>query len=195
MYLYSLNPNQQIKMFTSPFAKISKDTERKLTFSLTYMLILAIVVMRYFDRFLINNTTPNGILSFEFAKTVERSQEIVNSWSTLAKIYAGLSLGFDFLFLLIYSLFIALMIHKLNERLWSKKSFHRIGELLIWAIFIAAIFDVVENTCLIKLLIGSPKLYWSTIAYYFALSKFILIAFAMLYIICNSLLLLFKRRS
>lgn len=182
-------------MFASPFAKISQKTEKKLTYSIFYLLLITVVAMRYFDTYLTNKITTNGIISFELAKTLERSQEILDSWTPLAKIFAGLSLGFDFLFLLIYTLFISILIHKLNVRLWVGKSFYRIGEILIWSMFIAAIFDAIENVCLIKLLIGNLKQYWTSLAYYFAAAKFILIIISALYIVTNFLLLLFKKRS
>jgi hypothetical protein len=182
-------------MFTSPFANTSQKTKKKLTFSLFYLLIVSMVTMRYFDTYLINKITPNGIISFEFSKTLERSQEILDSWSPLAKIFAGLSLGYDFFFLLIYALFISLLIHKLNERLWIGKPFYRTGEILIWTMFIVVIFEAVENVCLIKLLTGSSYQYWASVAYYFAAAKFLLISISVLYIISNFFIVLFKKRS
>jgi hypothetical protein len=182
-------------MFTSPFEKITKRTEKKFTYSVLYLLIISLVVMRYFDRFLINEITPHGIISFELAGTLDRAVEIINSWSTLAKTYAGLSLGYDFLFLILYTSFIAILIHKLNQRLWTNKPFYRIGELLIWAMFFAAIFDTVENASLIKLLIGARQQFWVSVAYYFALAKFLLIIVGILYIVVNSIFLLTKKKS
>ena len=110
-------------MFTTPFAKISKRNEKKLTFSIFYLLLITSVVMLYFDTYVTNKTATNGIVSFELAKTLERSQEILDSWTPLAKIFAGIGLGFDFLFLLIYTLFISIIIHKLNVRLWPINHF------------------------------------------------------------------------
>jgi hypothetical protein len=182
-------------MFASPFTKISKKVEKKLTFTLFYLLLISITVMRYFDRFLVNETTEFGIISFELSKTLERALEIMDSWSNLSKTYAGLSLGFDFLFLFIYTLFIALLIHKLNERLWAKKAFYKVGVVLIWTMFFAAIFDIIENVSLIKLLIGGRQQFWVSIGYYFAVVKFILIITAILYIIVNFILFLWKKRS
>jgi hypothetical protein len=182
-------------MLTSPFAKITTKAEQKLTFSLLYLLLISMVVLRYFDRFLVNETTPNGIFSFEFAKTLERSTEIIDSWSALGKTFAGLSLGYDFLFLLIYTLFISLLIHKVNERVWAGKALYKVGEVLIWSMFFTAIFDAVENVALIKLLIGGRDQYWSSIAYYFAIAKFILIGISIIYILYNSVILLLKKRS
>jgi len=151
--------------------------------------------MLYFDRFLVNETAPNGIISLELANTLERSTEIINSWSNLSQTYAGLSLGFDFLFLFIYSLFIALLVHKLNERLWKGVSFYKLGGVLIWSMYLVAIFDIIENVSLIKLLIGGRQQFWVSIAYCFAIVKFILIGVSILYILTNSFILLFKKRS
>lgn len=180
-------------MFISPFAKINSKSQKELLYSLFYILLIVGVAMRYFDTHLTNDTVTNGILSFELAHSLDASIAILDSWSPLAKTYAGLSLGLDFLFLLIYSLFISLIIHMLNQRLWVGKATYKIGETLIWAMFLAAVFDCVENVCLIKLLIGSHKEYWSSIAFYFASVKFIIIGVSLLYIVYNSVLLFFKK--
>lgn len=182
-------------MLTSPFKNITPRVEKKLTFSLFYFLIISAIVLKYFNQSLENEITPYGIFSFELAGTLDRSLEIINSWSPLAKTFAGLSLGYDFLFLLIYTLFISLLIHKVNERLWVGKSFYKIGELLIWSMLITAIFDAVENISLIKLLIGSSQEYWSSIARAFAIAKFILISISILFLIYSAVVLLFKKSS
>ena len=181
-------------MFTSPFKNISTKTDKKDTFSLFYLFIISVVVLKYFNIYLDNVSAPYGIFSFELAGSLDKSVEIINSWSPLAKTFAGLSLGFDFLFLIIYNFLIALLIHKLNERLWVGKSFYKIGELLIWAMFFTAIFDAVENVSLIKLLVGKHEEYWSSIAFSFALAKFIMIGISILYLLSNTIVLLFKKR-
>ena len=180
-------------MFTSPFANITPKTEKKLTFSLIYLLLITILTMQYFNSYLVAPTSTMGIIDFELAKTVERSQEILDGWTPMAKTYAGLSLGFDFLFLLIYTLFISLIIHKLNVRVWAYRKPYRIGEILIWSMFITAILDTVENVCLIKLLVGRMSYYWSSVAYFFAMAKFVLIGISIIYIIYNTFLLLTKK--
>mgnify|MGYP005989853539 CR=1 FL=1 len=180
-------------MFASPFTKLSVRGEKKLTSSLFCLLIITSVVMLYFDGYLTNEITPYGIVSFELANTLENSLNILNSWDAQAKIFAGLSLGFDFLFLLIYTLFIALLTHKLNTQLWRNKPFYRIGELLIWTMFLTAIFDAIENVGLIKLLLGDHYQLWSSMAFYFALAKFIFIIVGILYILINTGCLLYKK--
>lgn len=180
-------------MFNSPFAKIKKKEEKKITFSVFYILVFTILSTLYFNSFLINDTAPNGILSFELANSLENSIAILNSWSPEAKIFAGLSLGLNFLLLLVYTLFIALIIHKLNERVWAGKPMYRVGLVLIWTMLVTAAFDGVENVSLIKLLIGNYEEYWSFVAFYFAFAKFTLIAISLVYILYSSGILLLKK--
>jgi len=182
-------------MLQSPFLKLSKSLENKITLILLFLFIITIMVMQYFNAPLENDICENGIISFELAKELSKSQAILDSWNEHAKIAAGLSLGFDFLFLLIYSSFIALLIHKLNERLWKNKPFYRIGNILIWAIFLAALFDAIENVPLIILLLGDLQQYWSSIAYYFAVLKFIILIVVILYVLVNFGYFLIKKLS
>ena len=180
-------------MFASPFHAVTGKTEQKLTFTLLYMLIIGIIVMAYFDSKLITEVAPHGMFSFEQAGSPEKSKEIINSWSNMDRVFAGLSLGFDFLFLLVYTLFISLLTHKVNEQLWVGKPAYRIGSVLIWSMFITAIFDGVENVALIKLLIGNYNEYWSWVAYSFSLAKFILIGISLVYLIINGSYYLIKK--
>ena len=49
-----------------------------------------------------------SIVDFELAGTVDKATAIINAWDTQAKIRAGFSLGFDFLYMPVYSTLIAL---------------------------------------------------------------------------------------
>ena len=151
--------------------------------------------MRLFDAPLKNEVSPNGIVSFELAKDISVSKNILNSWDDNAKANAGLSLGFDFFFLLTYSSFVALLIYNINNRLWKGKNFYKLGNLLIYLIFIAAFFDIIENIALIKLLRGDLKQVWPSIAFYFASMKFILILICLFYLILNWLAYLLVQKK
>jgi len=151
--------------------------------------------MRNFDAPLKNEICKNGIISFELAKDLDETIKILDSWDTNAKINVSLSLGFDFLFLLVYSSFIALLIYNINNLLWKNNSLFKFGKLLIFLIFIAAFFDIIENIALIKLLLGNFEQIWSSIAYYFATIKFTIILICIVYLFINGLLLLFKKKQ
>ena len=148
--------------------------------------------MSFFDAPLKNEICKNGIISFELAKDLDKTVKILDSWDTNAKINMSLSLGFDFLFLLVYSSFIALLIFNINNSLWKKKSFHKFGNFLVILIFSAAFFDIIENIALIKLLLGGLEQIWSSVAYYFATIKFAIVLICIIYLLMNWLLLLFK---
>jgi len=168
---------------------------KKLFYSLLVLLIVCIATMRYFDAPLKNEVTPNGIVSFELAKELPVSKAILNSWNEQAKSTAGLSLGFDFLFLLVYASFIALLIFRVNDRVWKGRSFYKVGRFMIYAIFIGAIFDIIENIALIKLLVGDFKQTWSTVAYYFAILKFAVLLLCVFYLLISWTGLLLKKNN
>ena len=182
-------------MLSTPFRNISERIEKKRTLSIGFLFFITSFVMLLLNKPLINSIAPNGILSFELANTLEHSQEITASRPPFDKIFAGIGLDFDFLYTLIYPLFIAIIIHKINTHLWSTHLFYKIGELLIWSLLVAAIVDVVENVCSIQTLTRNTKQYWVRIGYYAAVTKFLLILLSSLYIVLNFILLLIKKRS
>jgi hypothetical protein len=182
-------------MFSSPFSKLTKNQEKRLTGILFFSVVICIAFLKYLDQFLINETCTGGIVSFELAKDLETAGSYLNSWGEQGKIAASLGLGFDFLFPIAYATFIALLIHKLNVRLWLDRPFFKTGNLLIWLLFLAAIFDYIENIGLINLILGNMEQFWVSIAYYFAVMKFLIILIGILYVLLNFITLLIKKRT
>lgn len=156
----------------------------KLLIIIGMLLIISIVIMRYLDTPLKNDICKNGIVSFELAKNIDNSNNILNSWDNHAKHSAKYSLFFDFFFLINYAVFIALLLYRTRYKI--KKGF-------IYLIFIAAIFDVLENTTLLNLVYGNSNKIWSALAYYFASIKFSLIILCLLYLIFNGFILFYKK--
>lgn len=173
-------------MLISPFYKLSLEKQKRNLIFLFIFMIIMVAIMRFFDSELKNNIAPSGIVSFELAKEVSQSEMILNSWNDTAKSFANLSMKFDFIFLIIYGLFLGLLVHRLNESVWKQGSIYQLGILICWSIFLAAIFDVIENLALMKLLKGDLQQIWSTIAYYFAWMKFALLALGILFVILSS---------
>jgi hypothetical protein len=54
------------------------------------------------------DAAPSGIVSFELAGTLPVAQGILASWDATARVYAGLNLGLDFLFIAAYATCIGL---------------------------------------------------------------------------------------
>lgn len=171
-----------------------KTNTKPLTIVLIILILLNFFALRIFDSALKNEVSTQGIISYELAKDLDQSVNILNAWDPQAKINAGLSLGFDFLFLLVYSGLIALLIYNINNRLWQDKPFYKLGQVLIVLIFIAALFDAIENFALIKLLLGDLQQVWSSIAYYFAVVKFAIVFVCIAYLLVNWGVLMIKKK-
>jgi hypothetical protein len=180
-------------MFLSPFSSLTKNQETRLTRVLLILMVLCIAVLKYLDQFLINDTCSGGIISFELAGDLETVGSYLNSWGEKGKIAVSLGLGFDFLFPIVYASFMAILIHKLNVLLWFKRSFFMVGNGLIWAIFLAGIFDYIENIGLINLVLGNMEQFWVSISFYFEVVKFCVILVVLLYIFVNFSLFLIKK--
>ena len=125
---------------------------------------------------LITPAAPYGIISYELAGSVEKAQQIIDSWNQDARQYASFSLGFDYLFMVLYSTTIALAC------LWSALVLQarrvpggRIGILLAWGLWLAAVFDGIENIALSLILFYTPAAPWPQVAQVCAILKFLLI--------------------
>ena len=170
--------------------KLSNKNILILSAILTIVLFLS---LRVFDSSLHTVHSPNGILSFEFAKTIETSNLIISSWNANAKMNAGLSLGIDFLFLFAYSIFFATACVMIAKNFNQSYLIYKIGIVLAYLLLFAGICDAIENIALIKLLLGSNNEIYPPIAYYFASIKFSIIAVGILWIILGYLYKLIKK--
>ncbi len=138
---------------------------------------------------------PNGIISFELAKSFTVAQKIMASWNPNAKLYAAFSLGLDYLFLVAYSLFLALAVFSVAKIFKERsKGFFRIGLLLAWLQFLAAVFDALENGFLIRLLFGAQNSWFSLFAFYCATLKFLFVLSGIVYIFSGLTAYAFMRR-
>ena len=113
----------------------------------------------------------------ELARDAEEVNQILNSWAANRK-YAIFSVGFDYLFIVFYSITIALAcvyaanVFVVHSPLWAK-----IGFALAWGVFLAGLLDVVENFALYKMLFDSPKEIWPKISRPCAQIKFLFALF------------------
>lgn len=132
------------------------------------------------------------IIDFEFAGTVTKATDIINAWTPVERIHAGFSLGFDFLYMPVYSTTIALAC------VWAAGVFRSgagktIGVALAWGLWLAAMFDAIENLALMSNLFGSPIEPFPALAAGCATLKFGLILAGLLVVIVGVGDRLFKR--
>ena len=130
-------------------------------------------VFRPLDAPLQTSAAPSGIVSFELARTLDSSQAMINSWDENARLTAAFGLGFDYLFMPVYAvaLSLGLLLAGSGKTAWYYTSTAWLG----WGAFAAALFDMVENYGLWRVLTGSVDPMFPQIAAFCATIKFILL--------------------
>ena len=166
-----------------PFENLSNSARKRAIIITLVMSAILLLAMRTLDAPLRTHSAPGGIVSFELAKNYEVSRHILGSWSAAAKLNAALSLGLDFLFLIVYALFLSLSCIQIAA---AHKDDHpiifRVGIVLAWAQFLAAILDVIENLALINLLLNSSHRWLPFLARWCAIVKFSIVGAGLIFI-------------
>ena len=125
---------------------------------------------------LATEAAPRGIISYEFAYTAAAAERMLLSWSPVAKQRAMLSLGLDYLFLVLYPAFISRACARVALRLRERSpGAARLGVRLSWLVLAAGVLDAVENYALIEMLVTGPSDLWAQLAWWCATPKFILV--------------------
>ena len=153
----------------------------KVLFAIT---IITMGVMFILDIPLKNDISQNGIISFELAYSLDHSIAILNSWDEKAKLHAGISLGFDYLFMTSYSILLFSLIRTIIDNL-SNEFLIEVGKTLSIMMIFAGLLDALENYALIELYLGNLKQVYSSIAFYSASLKFAFIGFGITFIVIS----------
>ncbi len=167
---------------THPLERIKPERRTHYFYPLLALTFLLLLSMNFIGLPLNTAAAPQGIISFEFATTPERSQEMLDSWSPDARVRAGFIQGLDFLFPLAYSTTVGLgcvMAAGVIARRGQAAS--RLGGPLAWGLWAAAALDYVENIGLVFLLFGTVRSPWPQLAAVCAAIKFALLAAGLVY--------------
>lgn len=120
------------------------DNVRKPLFGafLAWTLVL-LFLFQPLNRPLTTPAAPSGIISLQLAWTAGRAGEMITSWDANARLFAAFSLGFDYLFMPVYALALALgaLLSAGRHPGW----FAKLGSWAAYGAFLAAIFDGLEN--------------------------------------------------
>ena len=125
-----------------------------------------------------------AIVSYEFVGTVPAAKKMIASWDQKAQLAAAFNIGFDYLFMPLYSTVLAFLCF------WGAGYFQRrgsslakLGIPLMWGQWIAAVCDAIENVGLWLMLIDGPQDPWPMVSYTFAAIKFFLVVLGILYVL------------
>ena len=168
-------------MTHGPFNWIDHRARRQVLVSLTVMLVASSAWLAYMDRNLVSPVAPNGIISFELAGSLERSEAILQSWSEHARSAALLIQGFDYLYLFVYPAWFSLAALSLGARLGGR--WQSAGLVTGWIVLVATPLDAIENYALIQQLLHGAGAWLAQLALWCALAKFALLAIATVFLL------------
>ena len=167
----------------TPFDRYSDPARNKALVAALIISAFLLMAMRMLDGPLRTPVAPRGIVSFELAKNVDASRQILNSWNGQAKKHAAGSLGLDYLFLIVYAAFLSLACTQVSKALVKRRLLlANAGAILAWTQFLAAICDAVENSVLFALLLNSKQLWLPAVARTCAIIKFTIVGAGLIYI-------------
>ncbi len=161
---------------THPLAMVPSDKRARVFVPL----LIATLVITLLFRF-IGPARPT-IVDFELAGSVPKAQAIIDAWTANEHIHAGFSLGFDYLYMPVYSTTIALACI-MAAGVLKRRTWYGLGILLAWGLWVAAIADATENLALLTELFGNNVVPWPSVAQICATIKFGLILLGLLYVI------------
>jgi hypothetical protein len=170
-------------MMVHPFGWVKEDSRSRVFWVFFALAILLMAALQLLGGPLKTEAAPAGIVSYELAGGIANTERILSSWDDLARTYAGLDLGLDFLFIVAYAGAIGLGCSILGARLGSRlKAWGTAGIVLAWAQIVAAACDSTENFSLITLLLGSREKGWAVLARACAIPKFLIVLLGLAYI-------------
>jgi hypothetical protein len=180
--------NEEVEIMKHPLEAIPHGKRLGVFFALLALFLVITIGFRF-----IGPAQPT-IVDFELAGTTTRATEIINAWDTPDKVRAGFSLGFDFLYMPVYSTLIALAC------VWAAgvlafRQWRTTGLLLAWGLWAAALFDAIENVALTIMLLGTVADPYPQIAMVFASIKFALILLGLVFVLLAAIIFLVKRAS
>lgn len=175
----------------TPFDWVSEEGRGPLLLVLTALLLVLSAALAIIGEPLITAAAPGGIVSFELAGTLQRANEITRSWSPGAREHAMLSLGLDYLYLVVYPAWLSLACLFATRRQGGRIA--RLGSGACWAVLLCGPLDALENYALIGLLGpgGSDALARTACAC--AVPKFALVLAATLTLVAAGSLALWRR--
>jgi hypothetical protein len=144
--------------------------------------VLLTIAWVWFMRYEVKPFSSEEIVRFEFAGTPENVSNILNEWSQKDWIpLAKHSIYLDFIFIFLYTASLALgcltipaLTGKINLMNWGMRLYR-------FSLY-AGLADFLENLCLLEILYGEERTFFSGAAWLLALIKFVIIGFVLLFL-------------
>ncbi len=169
---------------TQPLQKLSSQNLPRFFLISLLATLVVFTVISITGKPLQNNVAPAGIVSYELAATPAHAAAILASWNDATRVFAGFNLGLDYLFMLCYAVTFSLSIVWAGRTFqrWGQLKLARLGWLLAWGAWLAALLDAMENVGLIIMLLDRVAAPWPQISAFCATTKFGLLTLGLLYV-------------
>lgn len=177
-----------------PFEWLSPSGQKGAFILFSAMAVGVMVSEIRLDSFLTTDAAPQGMISFELAGDSSVARNIVESWWHMGQVYAALSLGLDYLFLVAYASSIGLGCVLVARNLPQPLAIVScVGTCLAWCQFGAALLDAMENYALIQVLLGSGHEFWPMAARWCAIPKFAIVGAGLAYVALGAVAVVITR--
>jgi hypothetical protein len=143
--------------------------------------VATLAALAVIDQHLRSPVSPLGIVSFEVCAYAGSCRAIVESWGPGGQVWAALSLGVDYLFMVLYpaTIFLGLLLVVVHVPDRLKKLTRRAA----WAVWGAGAADAAENYSLVQMLVSPAADGYAWPAAMFATAKFIVLGFTLAWLL------------
>jgi hypothetical protein len=179
-----------------PFAWLGEEGQWRLFLLSLVLGIVIMVALNDQGRYLQTAEAPDGIVTFELIGSKAGADRILNSWGERGRVVAGLNLGLDYLFMLVYAAGLGLGA-VIAGRSHARFSLVRagFGRILAWASLLAGLLDAIENYALIRVLLGADGDFWPVLSRWCARPKFAIVGVVLAYVLSAPLITRLLARS
>ena len=143
--------------------------------------LATLAALALIDLHLRNDISPQGIVSFEVCAYSGSCAAILDAWGAGGRVWAGLSLGLDYLFMLLYATAIFLALRVAGDPLPDR--FRRATRRLAWSAWAAGVADVIENYALARMLVSSEVMSYAWPAAIAATVKFTILCVTLTWLV------------
>jgi hypothetical protein len=171
-------------MPSHPFVWVRESSRTRTFCVFAGLAVVTLIGLQVLGGPLKTSASPAGIVSFELAGSLANVERILTAWDPMTRVFAGLDLGIDYLFIVTYVGAIGLGCVLAGERLARHaRPLAAAGPWLAWAMLLAGVLDCVENYSLIRLLVGAQDDALAVLARSCAIAKFAIVVPGLLYMI------------
>lgn len=144
-----------------------------------------------------SDVTPLGIIDLEFAYNTTKAKAVIDAWSPTIYEPAGkiktatVNTWLDFIFLFFYSFFLFFACTDIARIIQGPVA--KAGNILAKAALLSGFFDVLENAGMLLTLGGRLSANITFLTTFFSVIKWVLVLFAILYVLTGSLYLVYRK--